>query len=717
MPDFVVTDDDDKGYYSANSLAGTRTNELTKNIPMTISTVNAEMIEDFKMKSLADLGNFVPSIEAEGSVYNNQEIRFRGLLTKNQLYEFMPRYSPLDWYNVGRSDIIRGANSLIYGQADPGGKVNVLSKTANFSKDKGSAVIEIGDKAWHKFTYDYNKVFGNKTAARFMFVDKHREFDANYKYQSFNGSTLEIEHRPQPNTRLRLHLETGEAERSLIGGTFKVGSSPTGLPNGIVADPKLADLVSDELLNEIAKYSSVNEFNGEDFDSIYPAASQGLASLYGYIDVNDDGRISANFTDWNGNNKYDYTNVYLNDTQSDPEAGNPLSFIRDRFGELVLDSNGAPQPLLDLSVPSWYPGTNEEYYASPFYNPQQIGSNNNGQPDPGEDTYSLIGRDNDGNLLPGIIDRAEIDPLVPGDIGGEPRILPNTDDDYFIVLEETDEYFILGSPFEDNLRSTAVYSSFFSEIESLYPSKYLDGSIIDPDQEYTDSSGDGIGYYPKDLYNYYLFVDQLGYSQVDPETGEPVIRTELNVDAILSSYYPDNTHLFSPNAGLIKDQFLNTNSELRLFVKDFTNESYYKGIPVSVSPPGPTIEIDKVFLDALVASIDAVIGERDAAIAERDARPTMESYDLLQTELASKYSLEEIGDLRLGSKIIDVIDNKINLSVIIEESNDLNSWNEGSTMSMEIPVEEGSNNKFYRFKMNDSESESIDGDPDSIYTF
>ena len=168
LPDFVVTDDDDKGYYSANTLAGTRTNELTKNIPMTISTVNAEMIEDFKMKTLEDLGNFVPSIEAEGNVYNNNEIRFRGLLTRNQLFEFMPRNSPLDWYNVGRSDIIRGANSLIYGQADPGGKVNVISKTAMLNKNKGSAVIEIGDKSWHKFSYDWNQVLGDNTAARIM---------------------------------------------------------------------------------------------------------------------------------------------------------------------------------------------------------------------------------------------------------------------------------------------------------------------------------------------------------------------------------------------------------------------------------------------------------------------------------------------------------------------------------------------------------------------
>lgn len=320
LPDFVVTDDDDKGYYSANTLAGTRTNELTKNIPMTISTVNAEMIEDFKMKTLEDLGNFVPSIEAEGNVYNNQEIRFRGLLTKNQLYEFMPRYSPLDWYNVGRSDIIRGANSLIYGQADPGGKVNVISKTASLNKDKGSAVIEIGDKSWHKYSYDLNSVLSDNTAARFMFVDKHREFDANYKYQSFTGGTLELAHVISPQTRVRLHLEHGVADRSLIGGTFKVGNGPTGLPNGIVADPKLADLISDEHLQYIIDYSQVNQFDGQNFDSIYSDPEGALNGIYGFVDVNNDNRVERNYTDWNGNGRYDASGVWVIDAQADGSA-------------------------------------------------------------------------------------------------------------------------------------------------------------------------------------------------------------------------------------------------------------------------------------------------------------------------------------------------------------------------------------------------------------
>ncbi len=36
LPDFVVSGERDRGYYAANSLAGTRTNQMIKNTPMTM---------------------------------------------------------------------------------------------------------------------------------------------------------------------------------------------------------------------------------------------------------------------------------------------------------------------------------------------------------------------------------------------------------------------------------------------------------------------------------------------------------------------------------------------------------------------------------------------------------------------------------------------------------------------------------------------------------
>ena len=255
LPDFIVEDSGDKGYYSANTLAGTKTNELAKNIPITVSTINKEMIEDFSMTSLSELGKFVPSIESEGNLYNNQEIRFRGFLTRSQLFEFMPRYSPLNYYNIDRADVVRGANSLIYGQSDPGGKVNLISKTANFSKNSAKMILPISNDKSKKSIFDWNYILSDNMALRFSGVYQKDNFDQKFKYYEFDGLTLEGLYKFGPGTRFRIHLEKGNVERSLIGGTFKVGSGSTGLPLGIVADPKLADLLDESFYQYIANYN------------------------------------------------------------------------------------------------------------------------------------------------------------------------------------------------------------------------------------------------------------------------------------------------------------------------------------------------------------------------------------------------------------------------------------------------------------------------------
>ena len=121
---------------------------------------------------------------------------------------------------------------------------------------------------------------------------------------------IEFAHILSPKTRFRLHLERGNANRSLIGGTFKVGQTPVGLPNGIVADPKLADLMSDDLFQEIKNYSVVNPFDGSNCNSIYPYSNsdtdpEGNSFNYGFIDLNSNGILEKNFTDANFNNSYD----------------------------------------------------------------------------------------------------------------------------------------------------------------------------------------------------------------------------------------------------------------------------------------------------------------------------------------------------------------------------------------------------------------------------
>jgi hypothetical protein len=67
--------------------------------------------------------------------------------------------------------------------------------------------------------------------------------------------------------------------------------------------------------------------------------------------------------------------------------------------------------------------------------------------------------------------------------------------------------------------------------------------------------------------------------------------------------------------------------------------------------------------------------------------------------IQSKYSLDEIVDLRAGSTMIAVEDETATLSMDIEKSSDLSNWTFDRTTTVDIPIEDGVGTQFFRFKM------------------
>ena len=130
------------------------------------------------------------------------------------------------------------------------------------------------------------------------------------------------------------------------------------------------------------------------------------------------------------------------------------------------------------------------------------------------------------------------------------------------------------------------------------------------------------------------------------------------------------------------------------------------------------------------AQYDSAITERDQARNERDARPTQASYDAVVAErnataalydmvvaernaavaerdeiLAENYgklSLNVLKNLVPGSSLIQVENNEATLSIVTEESSDLNRWTEASTKDLTFPASTGT--KLYRLNIEDSES-------------
>ncbi len=152
LPEFVVSNDQDEGYYSANSTSVTRTNTLVKNSPISMSIVNEQLLDDLNIINTQDLAMVSASIDEDPNGYSLDRIRIRGFRNSFSRFNFFKRNLPTDSYNIARVDIIKGANSLIFGQASPGGSVSSAPMLANFRGNTKALSATVGNKDYMRMT-------------------------------------------------------------------------------------------------------------------------------------------------------------------------------------------------------------------------------------------------------------------------------------------------------------------------------------------------------------------------------------------------------------------------------------------------------------------------------------------------------------------------------------------------------------------------------------
>lgn len=217
LNDFEVSAEQDRGYHSAHTLSGSRTSALIKDTPMTVTVVNEELIEDLNLTGLSDLSKVVAGMERDSDPFqlgSAQSSKIRGIPSSRPLFDFFKRDLNMNRYNMGRTEVAIGTNSLVFGQAEPGGKVNVLPKRAVFINDKTSANLTSGD---HRFEgrFDLNKQLNDAFAVRVMGVTTTKDSQNSYGESNYDGSTVALTYRPSPKTSVQLHWEAARQENNL----------------------------------------------------------------------------------------------------------------------------------------------------------------------------------------------------------------------------------------------------------------------------------------------------------------------------------------------------------------------------------------------------------------------------------------------------------------------------------------------------------------------
>jgi outer membrane receptor protein involved in Fe transport len=207
LPEFVVSNDQDEGYYSANSTSVTRTNTLVKNSPISMSIVNEQLLDDLNILSTEDLAMVSASIDEDPNGFSLDRIRIRGFRNSFSRFNFFKRNLPTDPYNIARVDIIKGANSLIFGQASPGGSVSNAPMLANFNKNTKALSVSVGIKDYQRTNFNANQIINDNFAIRVMGVSSEKGYDHQFKSNELDALTVATTMRLTPKTQLRLHFE------------------------------------------------------------------------------------------------------------------------------------------------------------------------------------------------------------------------------------------------------------------------------------------------------------------------------------------------------------------------------------------------------------------------------------------------------------------------------------------------------------------------------
>lgn len=186
---FDVTAGSNKGYMATNTISGTAMNTPLKEVPMAINVITAEFLAD----SL--VGNFEQALDYNSAItqtsrlpVNNRNDAFaiRGFRNRNTLVDGVIAGEFIPPQMIDRIEVVKGPNTL-YGQSDPGGLINVISKRPQ-GRNRLSLGLRGGDNGLFGADFDGNVVAGNGRIG-LRLVGAHTRTDG-YRILDDNKSTF-----------------------------------------------------------------------------------------------------------------------------------------------------------------------------------------------------------------------------------------------------------------------------------------------------------------------------------------------------------------------------------------------------------------------------------------------------------------------------------------------------------------------------------------------
>ncbi len=221
--ELVVTGERDI-YSASDASTATKTDTPLRDIPQSIQVIPQQVIKDQQITRISDAVRNASGVTPQGSYAGNTDnYVIRGFATTNNLrngFSVPDNYiSPI---NVERVEVLKGPASVLYGQFEPGGIVNYITKQP-FTTPYHSAEFTLGNYDYYRAAIDFSQPL---TADKKVLSRLNIAYENSGSFIDFvNGESYSI----APVVSLQLSDATNltlEYEHNTVNRTFYDGLLP-----------------------------------------------------------------------------------------------------------------------------------------------------------------------------------------------------------------------------------------------------------------------------------------------------------------------------------------------------------------------------------------------------------------------------------------------------------------------------------------------------------
>lgn len=233
----VSASENDIGYYTENTTAGSRLNTKLSDLAASITVVSRQQLDDTASTDLNDVfryelntegsATYTPSVQSlrndgvvdtiagfthggSGSPQTTVTAnRIRGIGTPDRTINYYLSVGglPFDSYNIQSLEINRGPNSMIFGLGSPAGIVNVSTASAFLGKESATLGLRFDDRGSNRASISFNKPVHEKVAIYGAFLYDDKQFERKPSYDETTRAYGAITFQPTKSTRLRFNIE------------------------------------------------------------------------------------------------------------------------------------------------------------------------------------------------------------------------------------------------------------------------------------------------------------------------------------------------------------------------------------------------------------------------------------------------------------------------------------------------------------------------------